>query len=386
MDNNSPQNGKNFNVQKQENNNENKIVGFNLNLRLIYTLVVVFMTFFLIYFNVFVFNFTKFLINIYRDNNIKIEKLLITNLYIQKHHFHKNVFLLNLSLQNLVNFYNNQGLYDKAEELYERNFVILSKLNNKQTSAFYDNSNEKLAKIYSELGDIKTKLGKYQESEQLYNKAIELKKMKKDLTLATKYKIKIYTNEWEELNKIAYLKIKEKKYKEAEALLENVQNNYMSTNGYLPWKLMYNKSILYKNKGEPALAKKYAEYLIIHSPFDEHPVPDEKETKIKYILDLEKQNSFFKQNLADIYVQSNKNKEAIRLLKESLLINRNLYSENTLCILCNHYKLYELYKKENMDREKDEEYKTINYLKENVLSTKNVEEKMFIKKLNILCN
>lgn len=386
MGNNSPHHGENCRA-KNHDNNKNNVLGlknYQQTKMLICTLFGLLLCLALINFKLIVFNFTKYLVNMNEDNNIQVEKLLLKNFYVQKHYFRQNAKLLNLSLKDLLNFYSNQGLYNKAEELYEKNFALIADLNNKQTSAFYDNSNENLAQIYSELGDIKLKLGKYQQSEQLYNKAIELKTIKKALMTA-KYELKIYTNEWQELNKIAYLKIKEKNYKEAEQLLEEVQNN-CSRVGYLPWELLYNKSILYKNKGELALAKKYAEYLLIHSPFENYPVPDEKNAKIKYILDLEKRNSFLKQNLADIYFQDNKNEEAIKLLKESLSINKNLYSENSLCVLCNHYKLYEFYKKENMDREKNEEFQTINYLKEKVLSTKNLEEKMLMEKLNILCN
>ena len=126
-------------------------------------LLVLFLSFVLVNLNLIVFNFTKLLISTYKYDNLKIEKLLQKNLYLQTHYFIKNIYLLNSSIKNLVNFYNNQGLYDKTEKLYEKNFTVISDFNNKKTSVFYDNSNENLAKIYSELGDIKLNLAKYKE-------------------------------------------------------------------------------------------------------------------------------------------------------------------------------------------------------------------------------
>lgn len=348
-------------------------------------LLVLFLSFVLVNLNLIVFNFTKLLISTYKYDNLKIEKLLQKNLYLQTHYFIKNIYLLNSSIKNLVNFYNNQGLYDKTEKLYEKNFTVISDFNNKKTSVFYDNSNENLAKIYSELGDIKLNLAKYKEAERLYNKAIELKTLKKNLSLETYHKIKIHSNEWRELNKLAFVKIRENNYKEAENYLKKASIIYQEYNNDLSWEIIYNLSILNKYNGNLKLAKKYAEYLLIHMPFEKYPVPDSKEAKAKYILELVNRINFFKQNLADIYVQDNKNEEAINLLKENISINKNLNNESSICMLCNHYQLYEIYKKEKMSKEKDNEYKIISSCKKKLLSTKDLEDEMLLKKLNILC-
>ncbi|HIS88483.1 TPA: tetratricopeptide repeat protein [Candidatus Avigastranaerophilus faecigallinarum] len=102
------------------------------------------------------------------------------------------------------------------------------------------------------------------------------------------------------------------------------------------------------------------------------PIPDNDKFKTEYIIEISKLNSYFKQNLAEIYIEENKLEEALKLLKQSLIINNYIYGENSVYTLCNNYKLYNLYSIKNDNQQKEKEYLEINNIKSKILGTKDL--------------
>ena len=149
---------------------------------------------------------------------------------------------------------------------------------------------------------------------------------------------------------------------------------YKEKNNDISWKIIYNLSLLYKQKREYKQAEQYAEYLLLNSPSlpDFVPIPDNDKFKIEYIIEISKLNSYFKQNLAEIYIEENKLEEALKLLKQSLIINNYIYGKNSVYTLCNHYKLYNLYSIKNDKQQKEKEYLEINNIKSKILGTKDL--------------
>jgi tetratricopeptide (TPR) repeat protein len=333
---------------------------------------------FLVNLNSIIFNFSNIITPFYSksEDYTKLEHLLEKTLYLQLHTPYKNTFLINQSIKNLINFYNNQLLYEKSEKLYIKYFSFLFDFYNQNTSAFYDNSNINLAWMYCNIGDIKLKLKKYKEAEECYKKALELKAQINHTT--------IYSY-WIELNKLARLKIKKAQYSEAEDYLNQSIKEFKSYSNDLSWEIIYNLSLLNKKIGNYKLAEDYAQYLLLHSPSlpDFYPVPNSQKRKTKFLLNIMKLNSIFKENLADIYILNDRNDEAEKLLKESLLISENLYGENSICTLCNHYKLHKLYRDISL---KEKEYKKIFDIKQKILGIKNFQNSELLDKLEIICD
>ncbi len=318
--------------------------------------------------NIISLNATNLLSKIYskQGNNIQVENLLKNNLYIQTFFINKNPRLMILSAQKLIDFYNNQLLFNESEKIYEEYILPISKFENKKTSVFYDNYNENLSTIYSDLGDIKLKLNKFKEAESFYNKALAIKQKAYNQNSFSK---------WLELNKLSRLKLEEGNIKEAAIFIEQAITKYKEKNNDISWKIIYNLSQLYKQKGEYKRAEQYAEYLLLNSPSlpDFVPIPDNNKLKTEYIIEISKLNSYFKQNLAEIYIEENKLEEALNLLKQSLIINNYTYGENSAYSLCNHYKLYNLYLIKEDNKNKEKEYIEIKNIKSKLLGTKDIK-------------
>lgn len=335
--------------------------------KIIIPIIVTIIILLIININIISLNATNLLLKIFsqQGNNVQIESLLKNNLYIQTSTINKKPYLMILSAQKLIDFYNNQLLFNESEKIYEEYFIPISKFENKRTSVFYDNYNENLAKIYSELGDIKLKLNKFKEAESYYNKAIEIKQEAHNQNSFSK---------WIELNKLGRLKLEEGNIKEAAVFIEQAITKYKEKNNDISWKIIYNLSLLYKQKREYKQAEQYAEYLLLNSPSlpDFVPIPDNDKFKTEYIIEISKLNSYFKQNLAEIYIEENKLEEALKLLKQSLIINNYIYGKNSVYTLCNHYKLYNLYSIKNDKQQKEKEYLEINNIKSKILGTKDL--------------
>ena len=344
--------------------------------KIIIPIIVTIIILLIININIISLNATNLLFKIFsqQGNNVQIEKLLKNNLYIQTFTIIKKPYLMILSAQKLIDFYNNQLLFNESEKIYEEYFIPISKFENKRTSVFYDNYNENLAKIYSDLGDIKLKLNKFKEAESYYKKAIAIKQEARNQNSFS---------DWIELNKLGRLKLQEGNIKEAAVFIEQAITKYKEKNNDISWKIIYNLSQLYKQKGEYKRAEQYAEYLLLNSPSlpDFVPIPDNDKFKTEYIIEISKLNSYFKQNLAEIYIEENKLEEALKLLKQSLIINNYIYGENSVYTLCNNYKLYNLYSIKNDNQQKEKEYLEINNIKSKILGTKDLK----IEQLSEVC-
>lgn len=327
-----------------------------------------------------------------KGNYQKVETLLKQNLYMQNilSKNHPN-FLIN-AVDNIINFYNEQGLYNESERVYEKYLDYKIAYSNKSTMYFYDNSKLNLAKVYSDLGTIKLKLGKYKESENYYKKALNIRENSPDKS-SIYIDNKLYSVDvelWIELNNLGFLKIQEKKYNEAKAYFDEAlqKDQYKMISN--PWQIYYNLSILYRELGDYKLAERYAQKLLINSPPQSEvgPIPYSPKHKVYLIKLISKFDSLFKKNLAEIYIKQKKYKEAESLTKNVLWIDMALYNSKAPDILCDHYKLYNIYEKMNTRDSKNlirEELKQIDALKLNILSTKKYSGDKLTSQLENIC-
>ncbi len=344
-------------------------------------LFLIFLLFIFLNLNIIVYKCTDFMANIYteRNMNVKLENLLKNNFYFQSRIFNSKSDIVILSAKNLLLFYKNQGLLEQYEKFYEETFLPYMLFYNKKTSVFFDNEYENIASLYSTLGDIKFAQNKYVEAEINYKKSLEYK---------TKEIQKGRITEWRDLNKLAKLKIKQKKYSEAETYIDETILLYRKYNDDLSWEIYDSLYLLHKEQGNYDLAKYYMEYLLLNSPSipDIKPIPDNTKAKKNFILETAKLNSYFKKNLADIYILENKSNEALNLLKQSLIIDKCINDTYSICIMCDHYKLFKLFSLMNNQEGEKAEYLEIMNMKEQFLSTKDFSKEQLLNKLEGLCN
>lgn len=320
------------------------------------------------------------------------ERLLKQNLYLQNKVMNNNSDLLILAIDDMIDFYNKQRLYDKSEKIYEKYLPLKIQYSNKTTSVFFDNSELNLAKVYSDLGTLKLKLGKYNEAEDYYKKALNIRKKnvgKSSLYIDNKL-CSLDVGLWKELNNLGFLKIQEKKYKEAKIYFDEALKASQSKKNFAPWQIHYNLSILYRRLGDYSLAEKYAEELLINSPplSENWKISYCPKNKLKFIEFTSKFDGLFKKNLAEIYIKEKRYKNAEYLIKVAVRIDEDLYNEKAPEILCDHYKLFDIYEKMNTKdstKLKQEEYKQIESLKQNILSTKDRSGNNLISHLEIIC-
>lgn len=283
-----------------------------------------------------------------------------------------------------------QGLYDESEKVYDKYIYYILVYTDKYTSAFYDNSKLNLAKVYSKMGAIKLKQGKYSESEVFYKKALETRKKNIDKLYfhLNNKKFTANANLWVELNNLGFLKIQEKKYKDAKNYFDDALKIEQINISPIPWQIYYNLSILYRELGDYKLAEKYAEKLLIDSPPQSDVIPIPDVNKLEFVKITSMFNSLFKKNLAAIYAEEKKYKDAENLVKIALLTDKALYNEKAPEILCDHYKLLNIYKEmndKNSDDLESQEYKQINMLKYNILSTKKYSGNKLTSQLENIC-
>jgi|GEM_PF-5572341 len=334
--------------------------------KILFIIIFAIMTVFVIFhINNFILTGSETLANYYisKHNYKAAEKVYLSSLALQEKLQPSNHYPIARTIGSLADFYSQQFMPIEEEKYLKKHYFYVKK--NVFTSSHLSIIEElTLFTMLDEIGKSCMAQGKYAEAENYFRQLllIQKKSSSKKGNLPQSY----YFN-------LANVKLKQKKYKEAEQLyykkyLYNAKA-YLHKKVYCEFKDDYYViSIFYQNLANYKKAEEYAQKALLAETLSHSGTYSDK--------------AIYSVNLAKIYQKEGKYKEAEKLFKKVIFMDQK---RSNRFKICDHYNLASLYKDMKDDKSSEIYLNKALSVSHGLLGLQGVNKNQAMKSLNLVC-